>query len=106
MNSFYNPIFLSRIIKSYLFDIDRLRELSDEEIRRYQDKSFRRIVKFAYTVPLYHDKYKKAGIHPSDINGINDIEKLPTVSKHDFKNYYPDGIVSSKINKDKLKTKI
>jgi len=102
MNSFYNPIFLSRIIKSYLFDIDRLRELSDEEIRRYQDKSFRRIVKFAYTVPLYHDKYKKAGIHPSDINGINDIEKLPTVSKHDFKNYYPDGIVSSKINKDKL----
>ncbi|MCX6667046.1 MAG: hypothetical protein NTV74_02225 [Euryarchaeota archaeon] len=102
MNSFYSPIFLSKVIKSYLFDIDRLRGFSNEELRKYQDKSFRKMIKFAYTVPLYHDKYKKAGVHPDDIKGIKDIKKLPTVSKHDFKHYYPDGIVSSKINKNKL----
>ena len=102
MNSFYSPIFLSKVIKSYLFDIDRLRGFSNDELRKYQDKSFRKMIKFAYAVPLYHDKYKKAGIHPDDIKGIKDIKKLPTVSKHDFKNYYPDGIVSSKINKNKL----
>ena len=102
MNSFNNPIFLLKVLKSYLVDIDRLRRFSDEKLKRYQDKRFRKIVKFAYTVPLYHDKYKKEGIHPEDIRGTKDIKKLPMVSKYDFKKYYPDGIVSSKIDKNKL----
>lgn len=102
MSSFNNPVFLSKVLKSYLFDINRLRQLSDDELRRFQDKRLRKMVKFAYTVPLYHDKYKKAGVKPEDITGIKDITKLPTVSKYDFKEYYPDGIVSPKINKNKL----
>ena len=102
MNSFYNPVFLLNVLKSYLFDIDRLKRLNEETLKKYQDKAFKNMVKYAYTVPLYHDKYKKFGIHPNDITGIEDAKKLPMVSKHDFKKYYPDGIVSSKINKDKL----
>jgi phenylacetate-CoA ligase len=102
MNSFYNPIFLSKVLKNYLFNIDRQRRFNDEELRKYQNKNFKKIVQFAYTVPLYHDTYKKAGIHPDDIKNIEDIRKLPTVSKYDFKMYYPDGLVSSKIKKSKL----
>jgi len=102
MNSFYDPILISKILKSYLFDINRLRNLNDEELKKYQIKRLRKIVKFAYTVPLYHDKYKKAIVHPDDIKSLEDINKLPTVSKYDFKKYYPDGIISSKINKSKL----
>src|SRR4030042_3731649 len=102
MNSFYNPIFLSKVLKSYLFEIDRLRKINDEELRNYQNKQIKKMVKFAFTVPLYHDKYKKSGIYPDDINTIEDLKKIPTVSKDDFKNYYPNGIVSSKINKNKL----
>jgi len=102
MNSFNNPVFLLKVLKSYLVDIDRLRRLKDEKLREYQNKKFRRIVKFAYTVPLYHDKYKKEGVHPEDIKGIEDIKKLPMVSKYDFKQYYPDGIVSSNIDRNKL----
>lgn len=102
MNLFFNPIFISKLLKSYMVDVDRLKRLTDEKLRTYQDKQFRKIVKFAYTVPLYHDKYKKAGIHPDDIKGIKDIKKLPTVSKYDLKKYFPDGIVSSKIDKNKL----
>jgi len=102
MNSFYNPIFVLKILKSYLVDINRLKRISDEKLKKYQDKQLRKIVKFAYTVPLYHDKYKKAGIHPDDIKGIKDINKLPKVTKQDFKKYYPDGIVSPNIHKSKL----
>ena len=102
MNSFYNPIFLSKILKNYLFNIDRQRRLNDEELLSYQNKNFKKMVRFAYTVPLYHDMYKKAGIHPNDVKGIQDITKLPTVSKHDFKKFYPEGLVSSKIKKNKL----
>ncbi|MCJ7697330.1 MAG: hypothetical protein MUO73_03260, partial [Thermoplasmata archaeon] len=102
MNSFYNPIFISKVLKNYLFNIERQRRFNDEELSKYQNKNFKKMVQFAYTVPLYHDAYKKAGIHPDDIKSIEDIKKLPTVSKYDFKNYYPDGLVSSKIKKSKL----
>jgi len=102
MKSFYNPIFVSKVLKSYLSNIDRLRKLNDEELSAYQNKNFTKMVKFAYTVPLYHQKYKKAGIHPDDIKSIEDIQKLPTVSKYDFKEYYPDGLVSSTIKKRNL----
>jgi len=102
MNSLTNPTFLLKVLKSYMIDINRLKRISDEKLRKYQDKRIRKMVKFAYSVPLYHDKYKKEGIYPDDIKGTKDVKKLPTVSKHDFKKYYPDGIVSSKINKDKL----
>lgn len=102
MNSFYDLIFISKVLKNYLFNIDRQRRFNDEELSRYQNKNFKKMVQFAYTVPLYHHTYKKAGIHPDDIKSIEDIKKLPTVSKYDFKNYYPDGLVSSKIKKSKL----
>jgi phenylacetate-CoA ligase len=102
MNPLCNPVFLFRVLKSYLLDLDRLRKMNNGELRRYQDKQLRKIVRFAYTVPLYHDKYKKAGVHPNDIKGINDIEKLPFVSKDDIKKYYPNGIVSSGIKQDSL----
>ncbi|GAG48781.1 unnamed protein product, partial [marine sediment metagenome] len=102
MNPFHNPIFLSKVLKVYLFDIDRLKRFDDEKLRKYQDRHLKKMVQFAYSVPLYHDKYKKAGIYPNDIKGIKDIGKLPLVSKHDIKKYYPEGIVSSKTDKDHL----
>jgi len=102
MNPFYNPLFLSKILKSYSFDIDRLSNFNEDDLKEYQDKCLKNIVKYAYTVPLYHEKYKKAGILPSDIRGIGDITKLPTISKDDIKAYYPEGIISAKNRKDKL----
>jgi len=102
MNPFYNPVFISKILKSYFFDVNRLERFSDKKLKKYRDKQFRKIVKFAYTVPLYHDKYKEAGVHPDGITGISDIKKLPMISKDDIKKYYPDGIISSTISKEKL----
>ena len=102
MNHFFNPIFLSWVLKSYLIDIDRLRKLNENELREHQNKCLKNIVKYAYSVQLYHEKYKKAGIHPSDIKGIEDIEKLPIVTKEDIKSYYPDGIISPRTQKKQL----
>jgi len=95
MNPFYNPIFLSKIAKAYLFDIQRLKKISDVKLKRYQDHQLKKMVRFAYTVPLYHDKYKKARVHPNDISGIKDLRKLPLISKEDIKQYYPDGILET-----------
>ncbi len=102
MNPFYNPIFLSKIAKAYLFDIQRLKKISDVKLKRYQDHQLKKMVRFAYTVPLYHDKYKKARVHPNDISVIKDLRKLPLISKEDIKQYYPDGIISSKTSREQL----
>ena len=80
MNPFYNPIFLSKILNKYLFDINRLKKLNEKELKNFRDKSLRNVVRYAFTVPLYHDKYEKAGIKPSSINKIKDIEKLPIIT--------------------------
>ena len=102
MNQLFNPIFISRILNSYFLEINRLWKLNEEELKIYNNKQFRKMVNFAYSVPLYHDLYKKAGIHPNEIRGLNDITKLPIVSKEEFKKYYPNGIISSEIKKENL----
>ena len=67
----------------------------------FQDKSFRHVVKYAYKVPLYHDKYKKHGVHPNDIRGVSDIKKLPFISKNDLRDNYPNGIIPRNFDRRK-----
>jgi phenylacetate-CoA ligase len=102
MNPFYNPVFLGKILKRYLVDIDRLKRMNEQQLQRYQDKQIRRIVRFADTVPLYHEKFNKAGVNPFTITGIRDLSILPIITKDDIKRFYPDGIVSSSLKKEQL----
>ncbi|HID25541.1 MAG TPA: phenylacetate--CoA ligase family protein [Thermoplasmata archaeon] len=101
MNPFLNPSIAFIAVKSYLIDPGRIHRLKPEQLKRYQDKAFKRIIKYAYNVPLYHEKYKKASIHPNDIKGIKDIVKLPFVTKNDLRSHYPDGIIPISYNKEK-----
>jgi phenylacetate-CoA ligase len=48
----------------------------------------------AYTVPLYREKYDAAGIHPGDIRGLQDIKRLPFITKEDLRNNFPNRVVS------------
>jgi phenylacetate-CoA ligase len=61
----------------------------------------RNLVSYAYRVPLYHDMYKRKGIHPSDIHGVDDITMLPFVSRQDFRAKFPDGILPTTYDKTK-----
>ncbi len=99
MNQFLNPVFLLKIAKSYLSDVNRVWKINFKEFEKYKDKSLRNIVKYSYNVPLYKKKYKESGIHPSDIKGIKDIGKLPIITKNDLRENYPNGIVPLNYNK-------
>jgi phenylacetate-CoA ligase len=101
MNPFLNPVTGIPFLKHFLFDSDRLCRMDSKQLEKYRDKAFRRIVRYAYTVPLYHEKYKKAGIHPDDIKGIKDITKLPFITKKDLVDNYPDRIIPPGFNKKK-----
>lgn len=101
MNPFLNPLVLASLLKDYLEATKRLQNPNPKNIKRYRDKAFKKIINYAYAVPLYHDKYKNAGIHPSDIKGIEDIKKLPMISKNDLMDYFPEGIVPANYNRKK-----
>ena len=94
MNQFYNPLFLLRVAQSYLSEVNRIWTFDEKQLAAYKDKVFRKTIRFAYNqVPLYHQKYRKHGVHPEDIKDISYIKKLPFVSKDDLRNGYPNKIV-------------
>jgi len=101
MNPFLNPIFLIKAIKGQIVDANRIKRLNEKQLKNYKDKVFRKVVRYAYTTPVYHKKYRDEGIHPEDIKGIEDIEKLPFISKDDLRNNFPDGIVPDGFDKEK-----
>lgn len=102
MNPFLNPFFIFRVLKCYLVDVNRLWRMNADNLKKFQDKQLRKLVKYAYTVPVYHEKYTAAGIHPDDIKGIEDIGKLPFISKDDIRKNFPDRVISSTTDKTKI----
>ena len=98
MNPFTNPVFLTRILKAYLRDINRLKRLSQLELEKLRNKQFQKMVQRAYSVPIYSDLYKKHGINKNDIKTINNIQKLPIITKEDFAKYKPNDLISSSKN--------
>lgn len=70
-----------------------LRRMDSEQLRRFQNVSFKTILNYAYTVPLYKEKYITAGVHPRDIRGLEDIKKLPCVTKEDLRRNFPTRVV-------------
>jgi len=102
MNVLYNPVFFTKVAKAYLLDINRVWKLNEEKIKKHQDKALRNTIKYAYTVPIYHQKYKKANIHPNDITGIKDIEKLPFITKNDLRNAKLEDLIPKGTNEKKL----
>ena len=85
MNPLLNPIFFSRLLKSYITDPSRLKRYTNEKLVRYQLVQLKKIVNYAYKVPVYRNKYKNMGAHPRDIKSINDIKKLQLIKKEVIK---------------------
>jgi len=100
MNPLLNPYTSYKLLRELLVNNRRLYNLESKKTKRYIDNSFKKLIKYAYTIPMYHDKYKKAGVHPSDIKGIKDIEKIPFISKKELVDNYPDGIIPNNYNKN------
>lgn len=99
MNPFLNPVFSLRIVKNYITGVKRAWKYDREKLKKYQSKALKKTIKYAMKVPLYRKKYKDANIDIESIKGIEDIEKLPLVSKEDIIKGFPDEIVPLDFNR-------
>ncbi|MCR5293813.1 MAG: phenylacetate--CoA ligase [Lachnospiraceae bacterium] len=68
---------------------------SREQIRAWQDAGLRDCVRRVYdNVPYYRKKMEEAGVAPEDIGGLEDLHKLPFLTKDDLREAYPYGLMA------------
>ena len=69
---------------------------SPEEIRKIQNEKIVKQVKHVYeNVPYYKDLMDKKGVKPEDIKSVDDIKKLPFLTKADLREAYPYGLLGT-----------
>jgi phenylacetate-CoA ligase len=67
---------------------------SHGKIREIQNEKLRKQVKHVWdNVPYYRKKMEKKGVRPEDIRSIEDLHKLPFLSKADLREAYPYGLL-------------
>ena len=68
---------------------------SREQIREWQDERLAKQVKHVYdNVPYYRAKMEEKGIVPEDIRSVDDLHKLPFLTKEDLREAYPYGLLA------------
>lgn len=75
---YYNP-------EKETLPLDDLRELQSQRLTAMLQRQFEH-------VPFYQQLFTEKGIHPNDIQGIEDLSKLPFTRKTDLRDQYPYGL--------------
>ena len=69
---------------------------SREQITAWQSEKLVKQVRRVYDfVPYYRQKMQEKGVTPDDIHGIEDLHKLPFLSKYDLREAYPYGLLGA-----------
>ena len=67
---------------------------SREQIKAWQDERLVKQVQHVWdNVPYYRKKMEAKGLTPADIKGVDDLHKLPFVTKADLREAYPYGLM-------------
>lgn len=73
---------------SYLYNLHKLRKnqwLSPIELQKLQEKKLKALLHHAYyKVDYYRRLFDKAGIKPEDIKNIQDIVKIPIITRKEL----------------------
>ncbi|MDO5755155.1 MAG: phenylacetate--CoA ligase [Tissierellia bacterium] len=73
--------------------------MAPDDLKAMQSKRLRKQVERMYLqVPYFRQKMQKLDLHPSDIESIDDIRKLPFTTKEDMRDNYPTGLFASPLS--------
>ena len=68
---------------------------SADQIRAWQSERLVKQVKNIYdNVPYYRTRMQNKGLEPGDIKSIDDLHKLPFITKDDLRDAYPYGLLA------------
>ena len=70
-----------------------------EELRQLQNEKLLKQVRHVWdNVPYYRAKMEAKGVTPEDIRSIDDLHKLPFLSKADLRDAYPYGLLGKPLS--------
>lgn len=79
----------------YIYN-DAMECMDFDERKKLQGERLRVTVELEYNnVPAYRKRMDEAGVKPEDINGIEDIVKLPFTQKTDLRDNFPYGLFAA-----------
>jgi phenylacetate-CoA ligase len=89
--------------RDYYNELKESQWLTPAQVKELQEIKLRKLVRHAYQhVPFYRQRFDEAGVKPSDIQTIEDLQKLPLLSKQDVReNLYFD-LLSDNHRKDQV----
>lgn len=68
---------------------------SQDQIRAWQDERLVKQVRHVYdNVEMYRKRMDAKGLKPEDIKGVEDLHKLPFITKDDLRDEYPYGLLA------------
>lgn len=76
-----------------------IEQMPVEQIRALQSERLVKQVRHVYdNVPFYRKKMEDLGVTPEDIHGIEDVHKLPFLTKDDLRDQYPYGLLAKPLS--------
>jgi phenylacetate-CoA ligase len=93
-------------ILKHLKFLEKSQWWSHEELKEYQNKKLKVLIRYAYeNVPYYHREWKKLNLRPEDIKTVEDLRKIPIITKEDIRKNISD-LKSNDFEKRKPKLSI
>ena len=73
--------------------------MAHEDMKKLQSERLVKQVKHVWdNVPYYKKLMEEKGVTPDDIHGIEDLHKLPFLSKADLREAYPYGLLAKPLS--------
>ena len=87
MSTYFSEADTARLVEEYPTGdalLNGVGRVSTDELRALQEKRFQRVIARGWEVPFYDRRWRAAGLEPGDIQGLDDITKIPIYSKTDL----------------------
>ncbi len=94
---------ITKRAKLYYQELKKSQWLTPEQIRRLQQRKLHRLLHHAYRhVGYYRDMFDRLGLRPSDIRSIENLQKLPLLTKADVRENLYFEMLSDNHDKKKI----
>lgn len=78
---------------------EKIETMPVEEIKKLQSEKLVKQVKHCWeNMPYYRKKMEEKGVTPDDIKSVDDLHKLPFLSKADLREAYPYGLLAKPLS--------
>jgi phenylacetate-CoA ligase len=88
-----------------MFFNEEFETLPRPALEALQLKRLQSVLERVYSyVPFYKASFAKAGIRPTDVKSLDDLQRLPFTTKQDMRDSYPYGLFAAPMDRGRLHT--